>query len=117
MKVFKLMKGFITGNIRKVMLPLNLIKNYFGEKYGFECTYLIHYQAWLIFPGFWGLLLTLFQIWRFFKTQDIIIALDTPFNSIYGLFVCFWATVFVESWKRTEATIQHIWNCSDNSMT
>lgn len=42
-------------------------------------------------------------------------ALDTPWNSAFGLFVVFWGTIYVESWKKTQALIQHQWDCSDSS--
>ena len=99
------------------MEPLNLIKNYYGEKYAFEFAFIIHYQAWLFIPSILGVLLTIYQIWRYSYSKNELFALDTPFNAIYGLITVFWATIMVESWKRTEKTIQHVWGCSDTSFS
>lgn len=122
-KIRKLMISFVVGHFserggfRKYMLPLNLIKNYYGEKYAFEFAFLIHYQAWLVIPSFLGVVLICYQLFRWFRSESIAVALDTPWNAIYGIFCVFWATVLVESWKRTEKTIQHLWNCSDTSFS
>ena len=44
---YRLLKSFIGDNYMKYLQPLNLIKNYYGEKFAWEYIYLIHYQAWL----------------------------------------------------------------------
>ena len=43
------------------------------------------------------------------------IALDTPYNALFGLFVTFWATLFVESWKSKQKVIQYLWSCEENT--
>lgn len=95
-----LRQGFYTDKYKKYMQPLNLIKNYYGENYAFEYAFLIHYQAWLQIPTIVGITLTFYQVYRYFEHKDIVYALDTPFNAIFGFFVIFWAICFVESWKR-----------------
>jgi len=38
------------------MQPINMIKNYYGEKHAFEFTFLCHYQCWLVVPSVVGLI-------------------------------------------------------------
>ena len=40
--------------------PINMIKNYYGEKYAFEYAFLLHYQAWLFIPSILGVMLFLY---------------------------------------------------------
>lgn len=53
----KLLKGFLYGDFIKYFQPVNMVKNYFGEKFAFEYAFLIHYEAWLIVPSVLGILL------------------------------------------------------------
>lgn len=100
-KKFGLLKrGFLTGNWEKYMQGINMIKFYYGEDYAFEYAFLIHYQAWLQIPALFGFLITFYQLYEFLDKKDLKIALDTPFNSVFGVFVVFWSTIFIESWKR-----------------
>jgi hypothetical protein len=36
---------------------------------------------------------------------------DTQYNGIYCIFICLWATLFVESWKRVQAQLATLWGC------
>lgn len=99
---YNLKRGFLVGTFRKYMMPLNMIKNYYGENYAFEYAFLIHYQAWLQIPTYTGIMLTIYQAYRWFETGSLMFTLDTPLNAIFGLAVNLWATCFVESWKRKQ---------------
>ena len=92
-----------------------MIKYYYGEDYAFEYAFLIHYQAWLQIPTIFGLIISIIQGWKYIQTGNIDKALDTPYNSLFGLFVTFWATCFVESWRRKQKIIQYLWTCEDSS--
>ena len=113
----KLLFGFLFGTYHKHFYPLNLMKNYYGEKQAFEYAFLLHYQAWLYIPSFLGLVLGAYQLYRYYLLQDWKAALDTEYNGVFGLLVALWASFFVESWKRKQKYIQHIWNCSDKSFS
>ena len=39
------------------MQPLNFIKEYYGEKFGFYFAWLIHYTGWLMFAAIVGSIL------------------------------------------------------------
>lgn len=56
---WRLLRGMITGSYMKYFEPINMIKNYYGEKYAFEFAFLIHYAAWLLIPAFFGMLVVI----------------------------------------------------------
>jgi hypothetical protein len=54
---YRLMIGFVTGSFYDHFTSMNFIKSYYGEKYAFEFAFLLHYQAWLVFPAVVGLII------------------------------------------------------------
>jgi hypothetical protein len=90
----------ITGNYTKYFEPINMIKNYYGEKYAFEYAFLIHYTAWLLMPGIVGLMVVIQMVRRYRQTNDFNDAIDTDMNGLFGLVLSLWATCFLESWRR-----------------
>lgn len=71
----------------------------------------------MIIPSVFGVILFFYQIDRYMYYGDFKTALDSNMNGVFGLFVSIWATIFVESWKRKQRTIQYIWGCSDKSFS
>ena len=67
---WRLIRGMITGNYTKYFEPINMIKNYYGEKYAFEYAFLMHYTAWLLIPGFLGILVVIQMVRRFKQTGN-----------------------------------------------
>ena len=65
-----LLKGFIWFGRDYIspFQPINMIKNYYGEKYAFTYAFLLHYQAWLIIPSVLGVLLFFYQLYLYKKT-------------------------------------------------
>ena len=53
---WRLSFGFIFRGFLMNMQPLNFIKDYYGEKYGFYFAWLIHYTGQLIIPSILGLI-------------------------------------------------------------
>ena len=39
--------------------------------------------------------------------------IDTPINFFYIVFISFWSTFYVESWKRKQAAIQYLWGLNE----
>ena len=97
---WRLIKGMITGNFLKYFEPINMIKNYYGEKYAFEYAFLIHYTAWLLIPGVAGAMVFIRMITKYFQKFNMNDAIDTDMNGLYGLFLAVWGTCFLESWRK-----------------
>jgi hypothetical protein len=102
---WRLIRGMITGSYTKYFEPINMIKNYYGEKYAFEYAFLIHYAAWLLIPGFLGLMVVIQMFRRFYQTGNFTDAIDTDMNGLFGIVLSIWATCFLESWRRKQRTI------------
>lgn len=97
----------------KYVQPLNMVKNYYGEKVAFEYAFLLHYQSWLIYASIAGMCLVCYQWNKWARhNYDMTKALDTEFNVIMGVFIALWATCFLESWKRHQEYFNYIW-CTD----
>jgi hypothetical protein len=61
---WRLSAGMVTSGFLKNMQPLNFIKDYYGEKFGFYFAWLIHYTGWLIPVAFIGLVFGIIIIAR-----------------------------------------------------
>jgi Calcium-activated chloride channel len=83
---------------------LAAIKNYFGEKVGFQYAWMSFYTVWLTLPTIVGIALTIYQMVK---------GVDTPLTTMYSIFVCVWVTVFIERWKRKAAEICLRWGLSN----
>lgn len=93
---YRLFRGFLSfgGLWQKYFQPINMVKNYYGEKIGFEYAYLYHYQSFLIYPTICGILVTLNSIYWLVKTGNLKNSFDTRWNGAYGLAVPVWGAIF-----------------------
>ena len=114
---WRLIRGMVIGNYTKYFEPLNMIKNYYGEKYAFEYAFLIHYAAWLLIPGIVGILVVIKMVYAYYITGEFSKSIDTDMNGAFGIFLSIWATCFLESWRKKQRNIQYYWNCGDNSFS
>lgn len=110
-----MIKAFLFGGFEKYMQPMNMIKNYYGEKYAFEYCFLLHYIAWLTVPAVLSIIVLVRMGFIWLRTKNVGDTIDTDFNGAFGLILAIWATCFLESWKRKQVTICYLWNCSNNS--
>ena len=101
------MRGFITGNFYDHFVPINFIKSYQGEKYAYEFAFLLHYQAWLIFPAITGTMIFIYQI--IMVSKNGVESFDTSLSFFFGIFTAIWSSAFIESWRRKERIIQFFW--------
>ena len=87
------------------MQPVNMIKNYYGEKHAFEISFLLHYECWLMVPAVIGFLASFKIAYNFSVGDTARESLDTSYNGFFGIFLSLWATLFFESWKSKQETI------------
>ncbi len=100
-----LYKGFL-----KNMQPLNFIKDYYGEKFGFYFAWLIHYTGWLIPVAVIGAIFGIAMIIEGVneeKKWDHYLA--SPLSILYAFVIMIWSTLFTESWKRKQNYIANEW--------
>jgi len=67
----KLIKAFLFGGFEKYMQPMNMIKNYYGEKYAFEYCFLLHYIAWLFVPSILSILVLVRMVFIWLSTKNV----------------------------------------------
>ena len=98
---YRLVWGMISGGFLDNMQPLNVIKDYYGEKLAFYFAWLIHYTGWLIPPMIIGLVFGLIMCGTGYKNGDPPEEwLNTPLSFVYGVIMMIWITLFNESWIR-----------------
>jgi hypothetical protein len=86
-------------------VPLDDLKEYFGEKIGLYFGFVEHYTTWLIAPAVIGVP---FQI-AVFATGDY----SAPFLPFFSVFIALWAVFMLEFWKRKEKTLAMKWGTLD----
>ena len=111
------------GSFRKYIEPINLIADYYGEKYAMYIAFSFHHIGWLILPAIVGTALFFYHIYLGVRYREdgenyfmsYLRNVDTPINFFYIVFISFWSTFYVESWKRKQAAIQHLWGLNEKA--
>ena len=82
--------------------PLNVIKDYYGEKMAFYFAWLIHYTGWLIPLSFVAIIYTSITIEVRMRKEDVHYEnlLNTEVSFVYCIAVVIWLTLFNVSWRR-----------------
>jgi hypothetical protein len=82
--------------------PNTEIKDYYGEKIGLYFLWLSHYTSWLLVAAIVG----------FFCWINVAVNDNNP-NAVimpyFATFIAFWSTLFLEFWKRKEASHAMKW--------
>ena len=107
---WRLSYGMITHGFLNNMQPLNFIKDYYGEKFGFYFAWLIHYTGWLIPVAIIGFIFGIAMIIEGEADgRDYDHYLASPLSILYAIFIMVWVTLFHESWKRKQNYIGNEW--------
>jgi hypothetical protein len=84
-------------------VPVDEIRNYYGEEIAFYFAWMEFLTKWLIVPGIFGVI-TLAQRWYRGDTVD-----EDEYTPLYGL-VCFlWAILYCRFWQREEHKLAYSW--------
>ena len=84
-------------------VPVQEIRDYYGEEIAFYFAWMDFLTKWLIFPGILGVI-TLLQRW--YRGDNVDQDEYTPF---YGLFCFLWAICYCRFWKRHEHRLAYSW--------
>ena len=101
--------------------PMNLIADYFGEKYALYLTFMFHHLSWLIPPAILGLCLFVLHLVNGIKNikdgetllESYNRHVDSHWNYLYIIFITLWSTFYLESWKRKHATLTYVWGLAE----
>jgi anoctamin-10 len=85
--------------------PIDAVNAYFGAKVATYFAFLGMYTRWLMFPAVLGIVLNL-------TDQG---ALEPAVPPIYAMIVVVWAVVFLQFWRRQNASLQNNWQMSYES--
>lgn len=83
-------------------VPLDTIRDYFGEKVAFYFGFLGLYTTWLLYLVFFSLPFFAFASYK----NDV----DHYLVPFYGMIVCTWCTLLIEAWKRQEVSLAYKWD-------
>eukprot|EP01032_Pedospumella_encystans_P010538 gene10538-12308_t len=92
-------------NVAPWQLPLEDIRQYFGEKIALYNVFIGHYSHWLLIPGLIGLVFQL-VVWGTGNYSH-------PVLPFYSLVVCVWSILMLEYWKRQESFTAMQWGMSE----
>jgi len=89
-------------------LPLDLIRDYFGERIGFYFLYLQHYTTMLLGPAVLGVVCEVLAVLGT-KTQVIPMTVSEIAYMVYLCIMLFWSTIYVAIWKGKQSTLGMQW--------
>lgn len=84
---------------------IELVHQYYGPQIAFYFAWLYQYTYSLLLPALVGIAVYIHQT----LFQDV----DSTYMPYFAIILALWATLFLEFWKRTNATLAHAWNVLD----
>ncbi|CAG8592544.1 2076_t:CDS:10 [Funneliformis caledonium] len=99
--------------------PIEKIREYFGEKFALYFVWLGFYTSWLSIASVAGLTVVLYGVidaeigTNLNDLQGASKIWDNALTAPYAFLMAIWATCFLESWKRANASIQYDWDVID----
>ena len=102
--------GMVTNDFEKHMLPMNYIRDYYGEKIAFYFCWIVHYTGWLMIPAVTGIIMTIIMLATREKEDGFYATFNTEWNGLYAFILVIWTTLFIESWKRKQNVLASYWH-------
>merc|ERR1711988_1550695 len=118
-------------------IPIEELKDYFGEKIGLYFKWAAHYTSWLAVAAMVGFVTFIFTTGVFGKLgDDYTVAsawgdddsvrkpgvsrgtglwgpkVDHVLVPVFCVFMCVWSVLYFESWKSTQVTMAQQWGMS-----
>lgn len=100
-KSTKLLKESVGLTVFPWSMPMNRIKNYFGEKVGLYFQFIGHYSLYLCVPALIGFVFQVI-VWN---SGDY----SHPILPWFSVIISLWAVLLLENWKRKESVIALEW--------
>ena len=100
------------------MEPISLIAEYYGEKQALFFAFLIHHVGQLVVPSAFGIILMVHHVYLAWERKEetgesfvpaYYASVDSYWNYLYVIVLGVWSTIYIESWKRKQNTIKHLW--------
>jgi len=88
--------------------PLDLVRDYFGERIGFYFLYLQHYTTMLLGPAVLGVACEVLTVLGA-KTHVIPDNISEIAYMVYLCIMLFWSTIYVAIWKGKQSTLAMRW--------
>lgn len=92
-----------------VAVPIQDIRDYYGEEIAFYFAWMDFYIRYLVFPG---VVATIIRIARYYRGDTIDNCDLTPFH---GIFLFVWGIIFLRNWIRQEARYAYSWGTFSTS--
>jgi hypothetical protein len=94
--------------------PIEEIRQYMGEKVALYFAWLGFYTQWLAFATVVGFIVFLYGVANT-RSPDAGVGIlqlmfDNELSPYYSFFISMWATLFLEYWKRKNATLAYHWS-------
>jgi len=100
--------AFVRGMCMHV--PLDEVRNYYGERIAFYFALVDMIRKWLVFPGIVGIIAYFVQVTVYYDPRtELAPRLRVISDLFYACFIAIWGTVMLERWKRREAVLAFHW--------
>ena len=89
--------------------PLDLLRNYLGDQWAIYFAWLELYTNMLLIPSFVGCGVYIYTLLHADQDADRQGALDSIWSLAFSFFLCGWACVWRDLWKRQNAALVYRW--------